>query len=73
VATDTNYWPSGYLMGISALLNPTIAAILLGMNHERLGEAKNAREFYLVSVVLGLSSPPSSYLSCPYLVARSSE
>ncbi len=51
-AASQRYWPSGYLSGVGALLNPGLAAILLTLNYRRLGDEKQARSWGIVAACL---------------------
>jgi len=56
-------WPWGYVLGVGVLLNVVVAAVLLAINWQRLGEKDKARNLWIVSavgtvVVLGLAMLP---------------
>jgi hypothetical protein len=51
-AKAARYWPAGYLIGVGCLLNPALAALLLTLNYRRLGDAKQARGFAVVTAML---------------------
>jgi hypothetical protein len=55
VVANERFWPSGYLIGVGVLLNPTLSMVLLSLNHRRLGDAKQARNWLIGAVVLGMA------------------
>lgn len=51
-ASTERYWTSRYLTGLGAALNPAAASVLLTLNYRRLGDAKQARTWGILSAVL---------------------
>jgi hypothetical protein len=48
---EVRLWPYGYVLGVGALLNFVPAAVLLGLNWQRLGETKQARGMWVAAAI----------------------
>jgi hypothetical protein len=55
LVANERFWPSGYLIGVGVLLNPTLSMVLVSLNHRRLGDTKQARNWLIGAVMLGVA------------------